>query len=598
MRTPSWVAAALQLAAWQVAAETNSTYTNPMLPGWNSDPSCVFVTEGAYNDTWFCTTSSFLTFPNIPIYASKDLQTWRLVSHAYNRVDQFPDIATTYPLQFDGTWASTLRYHKGAFYIITAFVTIAQFNPHLLLFRTTDPYTDESWSDPWEVPNPTYGADPDIFFDDASDLAYVTVANGTGPWSITQYQIDLPTQEVLGEPAVLWNGNGESSPEGPHIYLKDGYHWLLVANGGTQLNHSIAMLRSETIDGQYEFYEGNPVLTNRGTDEYYQTVGHGDLFQDRNGKWWGVALATRSGPEWAVYPMGRESVLYPVTWDENEWPTFQPVRGVMSGWELPTAELSPPGEGPIVNASQTLRFGPGMQIPKNFVTWRAQNETFDNFAISAVGHENTLRLLPSRANLTADASFIPGQEGQSFIARKGQSHTLFEFSVDLVEFNPSAHGEEAGITAFLSQGQHFDLSVIAVTSNSTSSCSGKAKIVKYLQFRAEAYWVSTSFDTTVPETFRLLLPESWDRVRLTITTVNDTYYEFTASSSTSPVDSVKLGTGPAAMLSGGGGMYTGTLLGVFATTNGGASSGAPAYFSNWSYTPIAQEVDKGLYVYY
>lgn len=47
--------------------------------------------------------------PNIPNYASKDLQTWRLVSYAYCRVEQFPDIATTYPLQFDHTWGSTLR---------------------------------------------------------------------------------------------------------------------------------------------------------------------------------------------------------------------------------------------------------------------------------------------------------------------------------------------------------------------------------------------------------------------------------------------------------------------------------------------------------
>ncbi|KAK6194142.1 RNA-binding protein, CCR4-NOT complex subunit Rcd1 [Pestalotiopsis sp. IQ-011] len=507
---------------------------NPMLWGWNSDPSCIFASEGSYSDTWFCTASSFLTFPNIPIYASKGLQTWRLVSHAYSRVEQFPDIATTFPLQFDGTWASTLRYREATFYVITAFVIVYDFNPHILLFNSTDPFSDEAWSDPWQILNPTYGADPYIFFDDASDSVYVTVANGTGPWSITQYRIDLPAQEVVGEPAVLWNGNGEASPEGPHIYRKDGYYWLLVANGGPGLNHSIAMLRSETVDGFYDFYKGNPVLTNRGTDEYYQTVGHGDVSKTR-------------------------TVL--VTWDEGEWPVFQPVRGVMSGWELPATDLSPPGSGPIASAAESLNFAPGSDILKNFVTWRAQNETADNFVVSPEGHDNTLRLLPSRANLSGDASFVPGQEGQSFIARKGQAHTLFEFSVDLAEFDPAAADEEAGATIFLTQGQHMDVSAVAVAVNTTSKCSGRsgAKVAKYLRFSVEPYDASSTLTAPIPGPVTAALPAAWSGgVRFTTKAVNDTHYDFIASSSSDDDerDAVKLATGPAALLSGGGGMYT------------------------------------------
>lgn len=591
--------AALLCAFSRTVAAENSTYTNPLLPGWNSDPSCIFVDEGSYNNTWFCTTSSFLTFPSIPIYASKDLQTWRLVSHVYNRVEQFPNIVTTYPLQFDGTWASTLRYHNGTFHVITAFVTIASFNPAILLFNSSDPFSDDAWSDPWQIPNPTSAADPDIFFDDASDSVYVTVANGTGPWWINQYRVDLSSQTIIGETAVLWDGGGQSAPEGPHIYHKDGYYWLLAATGGTSLNHSAVMLRSETVDGGYEYYEGNPLLTNRGTQEYYQTVGHADVFQDGNGNWWGVALASRSGPEFKVYPMGRETVLYPVTWDEGEWPVFQPVRGIMSGWELPAADLSPPGDGPIANASEFLDFASGSSIPKNFITWRAQNETADNFAISSDGHENTLRLLPSRANLTGDAAFIPGREGQSFIARKAQQHTLFEFSVDLVDFEPTVAGEEAGVTAFLTAGEHFDISVVAYTVNTTSKCRGNSsKIAKYLSFSAEASGTPSTFTAAVPTSVTIPLPASWDQVRLIVKTVNNTHYDFFASSTSGAEDAITLGTGPAAMLSGGSGVYTGTILGVYATTNGGASTGTPAYFSNWTYTPIAQEVDQNVFVYF
>lgn len=590
-KSAATLAAVVIVGHASLCAAANSTYTNPMLPGWNSDPSCIFVPE--HNDTWFCTTSSFLTFPNLPIYASKDLQNWRLVSHAYSRVEQYPNITSTgVAVQFDGTWASTLRYHNGTFYIITAFVNVETFDPAILLFNTTDPFRDAAWSNPTQIPNAAQGADPDILFDSDGSV-YVTVANGTGPWSITQYKVDLAAG-TSSEPTVIWDGNGEDSPEGPHIYHRDGWYWLLIANGGTQLNHSIAMARSESVDGPYVGYEGNPVLTNRGTDEYFQTVGHGDLFQDANGKWWGCALATRSGPEWAVYPMGRETVLYPVTWDEGEYPVFQPVRGTMQGWELPVAVLDPPGDGTLANASQALGFAPADSLPRNFVTWRAQDEGQGNYVVSPEGFENTLRLRPSRANLTGDASFVPGQGGgQSFIARKGQSHTLFNFTVDLVNYAPTQPGEEAGITAFLTQTQHLDIGVVAMpSSNGSSSSSGS--ITKVLRFRAEA---SGQTAVSAPETVVRTVPLSWEEsaIQLMVRTVNDTFYEFSAASAASRGDGIVLGVGSAEILSGGAGMYTGTLLGVYATNNGGNGS-TPAYFGRWRYDPVAQEIAEGEFI--
>lgn len=56
---------------------TNSTFFNPILPGFHPDPSCIFVSE--WNATFFCASSSFNAFPGIPIHASKDLQNWKLI---------------------------------------------------------------------------------------------------------------------------------------------------------------------------------------------------------------------------------------------------------------------------------------------------------------------------------------------------------------------------------------------------------------------------------------------------------------------------------------------------------------------------------------
>ncbi len=54
----------------------NSTYYNPVLPGWHSDPSCVQV-----DGTFYCVASTFISFPGLPIYASRDLLNWKHVSH-------------------------------------------------------------------------------------------------------------------------------------------------------------------------------------------------------------------------------------------------------------------------------------------------------------------------------------------------------------------------------------------------------------------------------------------------------------------------------------------------------------------------------------
>lgn len=61
----------------------NSTYTNPILPGFHPDPSCIFIKE--LEETFFCVSSSFLAFPGLPIHASKDLVNWKLIGNALSR---------------------------------------------------------------------------------------------------------------------------------------------------------------------------------------------------------------------------------------------------------------------------------------------------------------------------------------------------------------------------------------------------------------------------------------------------------------------------------------------------------------------------------
>ncbi|KAL4924821.1 glycosyl hydrolase [Aspergillus undulatus] len=556
-------------------APTERTYHNPILPGWHSDPSCIYVPE---QETFFCVTSTFIAFPGLPLYASKDLTTWSLASNIINRPAQLRDLAETANQQ-GGIYAPTLRYRDGTFYLI-----VSNLGPNIkgLVFTSTNPYDDDAWSDPLVFP--VYGIDPDIFWDD-DGAVYVSSADNN---MIHHYQLDLETGEI-GPVTYLWNGTGGAYPEGPHIYRKDGYYYLLLAEGGTETNHSVTMARSRNRTGPWEPAPNNPILTNRGTSEYFQTVGHADLFQDGEGNWWAVALSTRSGPEWLNYPMGRETVLTSGTWEEGGWPVLQQVQGVMRG-PLPASSESEV-ENPI-NAPDHLTFAPGSDIPKHLVHWRLPDE--ESYVVSPPGHPNTLRLTPSNYGPSYNPSSVT--DPITFLARR-QTDTLFSFSIDL-ELPLGSRGVEAGISLFLTQEQHVDLNIVDLARPGAASR-------QVLQLRA---YGSGNYEGPLSNV-TLEAPSNWTNktVSLGVEATDDQTYEFTASSGTKG-DKIKIGTTDSRVLSGDTGRFTGTLVGIYASRGGpglGTTSGVPggsnrgndyAYFSNWMYKGLGQKVDYDVVV--
>ncbi|KAG8625915.1 hypothetical protein KVT40_006316 [Elsinoe batatas] len=567
MRLP--IAAVFSLAAVAAASSysTNSTYINPVLPGWHSDPSCTYVAD---HKKLFCTVSTFLTFPGIPVYYSEDFLDWKHASNAFTRPSQAPLLSnTTFQSQNDGLWAPTIRYRNGTFYVITSYVSIQPtFTARGLLFKSTNPFEEDSWGDPVEFE--IGDIDPDLYWDD-DGTAYVSYAG------LSQQTLDLETG-LRGEQYRIWNGSGGRLPEGPHIYKKDGYWYLLAGEGGTELGHQVTIARSTVGPaGPYESYSGNPILTNKNTTEYFQTVGHADLFQDANGKWWGACLATRSGPAWVNYPMGREFVLFPVTWNEGEWPILEPVRGRMNGWSLP----SPAANSSVITGPDVFDFESGSSLPSPFVFWRFPPK--GAFTVSPKDHPSSLQIIPSQSNLTGSLD-VPSEI--AFIGRR-QTHTKFTLTVDL-DFRPKAADEEAGITLFLTQYQHIDLALTR-SDASNGSTSG-------LFLRSQTTAIGKP-DQPVPDTIVHPLPDAWQGcpVRLSVQAVNETHYHLTAASVDHASEILDFGFAPATILSGGTGPFTGTLLGMYATSNGGAGR-TPAYFGRWRYRGEAQQIDKdGVY---
>jgi beta-xylosidase len=228
---------------------SNSTYFNPILPGFHPDPSCVFVQEK--DNTFFCASSSFLAFPGLPIHASRDLKEWKLISNALNRPSQLPDLASVRNPS-GGIWAPTLRYHDGLFYLFTTLVhedlpLNASSRWDNFFITSNDPYKSSSWSEP--IHFRFTGYDPSVFWDQ-NNQAYIT---GAHAWQISpginQATINLKTGRV-GDVINIWNGTRRLAPEGPHLYTKDGHYYLMIAQGGTGRNHQATIARSRNINGR------------------------------------------------------------------------------------------------------------------------------------------------------------------------------------------------------------------------------------------------------------------------------------------------------------------------------------------------------------
>jgi beta-xylosidase len=520
------------------------TYTNPALSGWHSDPSCVFVPE--YDNTTFCTASSFLSTPGLPIMASKDLRNWKLVGHALTKPEEIPEFDESLA-QSDGIWAATIRYHQGTFYIVTVYThttTTAGRTRFGLILQTTNPYDDDAWKAPIRY-QPDY-IDPDIFWD-CDGKAYITSA-GT-----YLQEVDLRNGS-LSEPLSIWNGSQGVFLEGPHIYFKDDFYYLLVAEGGSGLNHSVTIARSRNITGPYEDNPSNPVLTNRNTTEYFQNIGHADLFQDAHGNWWSAALAWRSGPEATSYPMGRETVFTPVEWPSGGWPTFAPVRGIEQGHKL-RQSLHVEGDGPFIARPDDVDFTPGSKLPRNFIYWHWPQKTA--YVVSPPDHPGTLQLTPSSFSITdgyenITAGYDIGH--RTLVARK-QTDTLFQYSVD-IKFAPKAANEEVGVTAYLNQVQNHALGIVNMQMNASINATAGQQSALYFRFITSSKGSLESLDKTL---VLVPVPEEWKQspIRLYIQAQNETHYTFSAASTKKISDKRVIALGEASTLIGGQGDFTG-----------------------------------------
>jgi xylan 1,4-beta-xylosidase len=416
-------------------------YRNPILPGFQPDPSIVRV-----QDDYYLTNSSFAFFPGLPIYHSRDLVNWDQIGNAIDRPEQFHFVGLGIAR---AVFAPTLRWHDGRFYIVGTCVDCGG----TFIIDAAD--AAGPWSNPHWLPL-IDGIDPDLFFD--ADGSVWIAYNGPPPEDPPAYaghraiwlqEVDLAAFSGHGDRALIVNGGANLALrpiwiEGPHLIKRNAVYYLIAAEGGTASQHSEVVFRSAHIQGPYEPAANNPILTQRDLDPArafpIAAAGHADLVQAPDHRWWAVFLATRPYRE-NLSNLGRETFLLPVNW-EGEWPQILPPKT-----PVPRVVARPAlaASSPVDRSRWRDTFG-GERLESDWEMLRTPDARW-------------YRLTPGGLSLETRAVSISGRGNPSFLGKR-QRHAAVVFEAEM-RYRPMRAGDCAGLVAFADEQHHYFIGLCA-----------------------------------------------------------------------------------------------------------------------------------------
>ena len=420
----------------KTAMSDETTIHNPILPGFNPDPSIVRV-----GDDFYVATSTFEWYPGVQIHHSRDLVHWRLLTRPLDRARQLnllgaPDSC--------GVWAPCLTHADGLFWLIYTDVkrygrttvggaggaSLRDFHNYLV----TSPRIDGGWSDP--VPLNSSGFDPSLFHDEDGRKYLVNMLWDHRPGNnrfagIVLQEYSVRDRQLVGERKNIFPGTPLGFTEAPHLYQRNGWYYLLSAEGGTGWGHAVTMARSRNLAGPYELHPDTHILSARHRpDVELQRAGHADLVETADGATYMVYLCGRPLRNRGRCPLGRETAIQKMVWGPDDWLRTLDGRG------LPTLETPAPGlpahpfpPPPVRDDFNTP------QLPVDFQWLRTP---WPEEILSLTARPGFLRL---HGHETIGSLFT-----QALVARRQQSHCLSAMTV--VEFEPEHFQQSAGLVCY------------------------------------------------------------------------------------------------------------------------------------------------------
>jgi alpha-N-arabinofuranosidase len=539
-----------------LTAQEKDGFWNPILAGFYPDPSICKVGK-----EYFLVTSTFSYFPGIPIFRSTDLTNWTLIGHVMDRPEQ---------LNLDGLgvsrglFAPSIRYHNGLFYVTCTLVDRGG------NFIVSSKSAEGPWSNPVWLPE-VNGIDPSPYFDDDGKayILYNSIPPDNKPLynghrTIRMRELDLSNLKVSADEQILVNGGVDMSKkpvwiEAPHILKKDGYYYLIAAEGGTADQHSEVVFRSKKVDGPYVPYEKNPILTQRHLDPQRQfpitSTGHADFVQADNGSWWAVFLGCRpySLAQDGCYNTGRETFMAPVSW-QNGWPIINPENELVL-YRYP-ARMKPEGgkiETPMSGNFTVRDEFASEKLNLHWTFLRTPRESW--YDLQERKGWLALRVRPQTCSEAVNPTFLG----------RRQQHLRGSASVE-IDFTGEAENEKAGLLIFQNEDHFYYLcksvvqgaAVVQLYKSSNEKSQGsKMELVASQKLGAE--WMSKP-------------------LRLKIEALGDTY-SFLYGTQPGKWIALKEGVDAHFLSTRVAGGFVGCMFAMYATSLGGPSENTAFY--NW-----------------
>ncbi|MFI6703422.1 glycoside hydrolase family 43 protein [Streptomyces sp. NPDC050509] len=426
---------------------------NPVLPGFHPDPSIVRVGE-----TYYLATSTFEWFPAVPVHRSTDLVHWEPAGHLLDSRDtvDLRGVANS-----AGVWAPSLSFHDGRFWLVHSLVRTVG-SP----YKDVDNYlvTADSIEGPWSEPVflNSSGFDPSLFHDEDGRHWLVNLRWDHRPdrpsfAGIVLQEYDPGARALAGEPVLLLRH--DELVEGPNLYRRDGWYYLMLAEGGTGWNHGILMARSRTLTGPYELDPAGSLLTTRDApDAPLLKAGHGELVSTPDGEWYLAHLASRpvATPEGPRCILGRETCIQRVEWTGDGWlrlahgdnrprlsvPAPRATRNGGSSGAAVAGAAAAPGEGPAEGCDD-------FDAPVLGPAWSSLRVPVDPSWLSLTERPGWLRL---RGRQSQHSLF-----DQSLVARRLTS--VHCRATTVLDFRPTRFDQQAGLICWYDTTTHYYLRV-------------------------------------------------------------------------------------------------------------------------------------------
>jgi xylan 1,4-beta-xylosidase len=411
---------------------------NPILPGFNADPSILRVGEDYY-----IATSTFEWYPGVQIHHSKDLANWTLLTRPLNRKAQLdmrgnPDSC--------GIWAPDLSHDGEKFWLVYTDVKRKDGS-----FKDTPNYivTAENIEGPWS--DPIYinssGFDPSLFHDEDGRKWFVNMIQDhrRRPRSfagIRLQEFDPKARKLVGPMKTIFPGTELDLVEGPHLYKRNGWYYLLTAEGGTGYEHAVTLARARDIWGPYEVHPQNPILTSEPyPNGALQRAGHGDIVETADGKWYLVHLTGRPITQFRRCVLGRECAIQEAYWGDDDW--FYVKNG-----PAPSLYVEVPGAQDEEAYWKTKRY--------DFAAEKGLHKDFQ--WLRTPEHERIFKIEDQKLQLIGREAIGSWFE-QALVARR-QEHFSYDAET-VIDFSPTDERQFAGLTAYYCRYNFFYLTVTA-----------------------------------------------------------------------------------------------------------------------------------------